>query len=574
MQDKTIMSYHVKIQFSTEKLPPLLLSHRLTFTPHYISNRKLLEESRETTMTTQDGFSMSRAVLDAYGTNSDDETLEPMILSNERGNAIGRIGKGDSVIFYNIRGEREIELTESLTEKSFDKFPVEDLDLTFATMIEYQRGLNVAVAFPPEGKIEDTLSATIAAHHLKQVKITEAEKAIHLSFFLNGKDPEPVADEERIIIPTRKDVALFDEAPEMSIEEITKATTEKIRDSRYDFIVVNFPNVDVVGHIENEAAIKLAVAAVDTKTGEVIEEALRKDMTVIVTADHGTVEKWLYPDGAIDTGHTDSPVPFIVVEKSGDIELRDRGDLTDIAPTVLDLMGIPLPPTMTGASLLKNHTPKGRKRILLLILDGWGLNKSETGNLIATSPTPVMDNLLTICPYSVLAASGSAVGLPEGTVGNSEVGHLHIGTGRKIFSDREKIGRAIADGSFFKNAAFLQAIKKAKENASALHLLGIVSFFSSHGSVDHLFALMELAKAEGIRELYIHSMLGRRGEKPESGAIYIEKIEKKCRELGLGEVVSVIGRYWSMDREENWDRIEKTYNMLVSGKGNRIAGKG
>jgi 2,3-bisphosphoglycerate-independent phosphoglycerate mutase len=525
-------------------------------------------------MMKKDGFYMSRAVLDAYRTNSDDETLEPMILSDKSGNAIGRIGEGDSVIFYNIRGEREIELTESLTESSFDRFPVKDLGLTFATMIEYQKGLNVDVAFPPEGKIEGTLSATIAAHNLRQVKITEAEKAIHLSFFMNGKDPEPVTGEERIIIPTRKDVTLFDEAPEMSIEEITKATIEKIRDSRYDFVVVNFPNVDVVGHIENETAIQRAVEVVDKKTGEVIDEALRENMTVIVTADHGTVEQWLYPDGAIDTGHTDSPVPFIVIEKSGDVELRGEGDLTDIAPTVLDLMGIAKPDAMTGKSLVKNHTRKGGKRILFLILDGWGLNESEKGNLIAASPTPVMDKLLNTCPFSVLAASGSAVGLPDGTVGNSEVGHLHIGAGRKIFSDRVKIGQAIAEGSFFKNDAFLLAIKKAKENSAALHLLGIVSFFSSHGSVDHLFALMELAKREGIKDLYIHAMLGRRGEKPESGAIYIEKIEKKCRELQLGEVVSVIGRYWSMDREENWDRIEKTYNMLVFGKGNRIVREG
>ncbi|MBN2846097.1 MAG: alkaline phosphatase family protein [Deltaproteobacteria bacterium] len=521
-------------------------------------------------MTIQDGFYMSRAVRDAYRTNSDDETLEPMILFDERGNAIGRIAEGDSVIFYNIRGEREIELTESLTDSSFDRFPVKDLGLTFATMIEYQKGLNVDVAFPPEEKITDTLSATIAAHNLKQVKITEAEKAIHLSFFLNGKDPEPVKGEERIIIPTRKDVALFDEAPEMSIEEITKATIEKVRDGRYDFIVVNFPNVDVVGHIENETAIKRAVEVVDENTGTVVYEALREDMTVIVTADHGTVEQWLYPDGAIDTGHTDSPVPFIVIEKSGGVELRGKGDLTDIAPTVLELMGIAKPDAMSGKSLLKNHTEKGGKRILFLILDGWGLNESEKGNLIAASPTPVMDKLLNTYPFSVLAASGKAVGLPEGTVGNSEVGHLHIGAGRKIFSDRVKIGQAIAEGSFSKNDAFLHAIEKAKENSASLHLLGIVSFFSSHGSVDHLFALMELAKREGIEKLFIHAMLGRRGEKPESGAIYIEKIEKKCRELQLGEVVSVIGRYWSMDREENWDRIEKTYNMLVFGKGNRI----
>jgi 2,3-bisphosphoglycerate-independent phosphoglycerate mutase len=513
---------------------------------------------------------MSRAVRDAYRTNSDDETLEPMVLIDENDTPIGRIKDADSLIFYNIRGEREIELTESLTDKRFDKFPAEKMNLTFATMIEYRKGLNVDVAFPPEEKIKDTLSATLAAYNRKQIKITEAEKAIHLGFFINGKDPEPAKGEERIIIPTRKDVALFDEAPEMSIDSITKATIEKIHDSGYDFIMVNFPNVDVVGHIENEEAIMRAVVVVDRNTGIVIEEALKEDITVIVTADHGTVEQWLYPDGAINTGHTDSPVPFIVIQKNGGIELRKEGDLTDIAPTVFDIMEIPKPSAMTGNSLIKKGARKAGKRVLFIILDGWGINENAQGNLIAASPTPVMDELMGKYPFSVLEASGKAVGLPEGTVGNSEVGHLHIGAGRRVYSDRVKIAHSIADGSFYKNEAFLHATKSAKENSAALHLLGIVSFFSSHGSVDHLFALMELAKKEGIKDLFIHAMLGRRGEKPESGAVYIKKIESKCKELQLGQVVSVIGRYWSMDREENWDRIEKTYNMLVYGRGNHI----
>ena len=139
-----------------------------------------------------------------------------------------------------------------------------------------------------------------------------------------------------------------------------------------------------------------------------------------------------------------------------------------------------------------------------------------------------------------------------GTVGNSEVGHLHIGAGRRIYSDRLKIDRAIVDGSFFSNSSFLEVIRSAGANRLPLHLMGIVSFFSSHGSVNHLFALLEMAKTEGLQEVFIHAMLGRRGEQPESGANYIDLIEKKTAELRIGRVVSVIGRYWSMDREENW----------------------
>jgi len=284
------------------------------------------------------------------------------------------------------------------------------------------------------------------------------------------------------------------------------------------------------------------------------------------------VEKWLYPDGAVDTGHTDSPVPFILISGNGSLSLRTEGELADVAPTVLDLLGIPQPTVMTGRSLIegRNAGSRSRRRLLFIILDGWGLNDRSAGNLISKSRTPVMDRLWNECARARLKAAGEAVGLPEGTVGNSEVGHLHIGAGRRVYSDRARIDRAIAEGSFFRNAAFLGAVRAARDRGRALHLMGIVSFFSSHGSVRHLFALMDLAAREGLQEVYVHAMLGRRGEQPESGANYIAMIEKKSRETGLGQVVSVIGRYWSMDREENWDRIERTYRMLVYGEGNPV----
>ncbi|MGV8059743.1 MAG: alkaline phosphatase family protein [Smithellaceae bacterium] len=518
-------------------------------------------------------FPMSEAVRQAYKEGQEDETLLPLILTNPQGNPAGRICKDDCVIFYNIRGEREIELTRSLTENNFTEFPVEpDLGLHFATMIEYQKGLNVQVAFPPEETLPDTLSDIISRHELKQAKITEAEKAVHVGFFFNGKKQKLLPGEERIVVPTRKDVALFDEAPEMSIEQIAKAAMDKIADDYCNFIVVNFPNVDVVGHIENEAAVLRAVEAVDKYAGIVIENAQKKGIPVIVTADHGTVEKWLYPDGAVDTGHTDSPVPFIMLHRNKDLTLRKEGELTDVAPTILDILGLPSSATMTGSSLISQNLTGNEpaRRLLLIILDGWGLNDNIEGNLISRASTPVMDKLMGSCPLSRLAASGEAVGLPAGTVGNSEAGHLHIGAGRKIYSDRLKIDRAIANKSFYNNNAFLTIIGKAKESGRALHLIGIVSFFSSHGSINHLFALMELAKAQGIEKLFIHSMLGRRGEMPESGAEYIKKIEEKSLSLNLGQVVSVIGRYWSMDREENWDRIEKTYRMLLYGEGVKV----
>jgi 2,3-bisphosphoglycerate-independent phosphoglycerate mutase len=521
-------------------------------------------------------YPLAEALRGAYRRGEEDETLCPLVLVDGRGRPLGRIGRCDAVIFYNIRGEREIELTRSLTEKDFKEFPVaEGMDLEFATMIQYHEGLPVRVAFPPEETVAETLSDILSTHGIRQVKITEAEKAVHVGFFLNGKKEALLPNEERLIVPTRKDVALFDEAPEMSSELITRAAIEKIHDPGCRFIFVNLPNVDVVGHIENESAILRAVECVDACTGRIVEEALGQGVSVIVSADHGTVEKWLYPDGNVDTGHTNSPVPLILIGEKPGMALRMGGELADVAPTVLSLLGLPAPAAMTGRSLIETadaSAAAGEKgaadrRVLLLILDGWGASRETCGNLIVKARTPRMDALMGAWPSTTLLASGEAVGLPPGSVGNSEAGHLHIGAGRRIYSDRVKIDRAVEDGSFFQNGAFLATIRAARQRGMALHLMGIVSFFSSHGSIQHLFALMDLARQEGIREMYIHAMLGRRGELPESGAHYVESIEKKALEIGLGKVVSVIGRYWPMDREENWDRIEKTYRMLVHGEG-------
>ncbi|MDF1515708.1 MAG: phosphoglycerate mutase (2,3-diphosphoglycerate-independent), partial [Anaerolineae bacterium] len=179
--------------------------------------------------------------------------------------------------------------------------------------------------------------------------------------------------------------------------------------------------------------------------------------------------------------------------------------------------------------------------------------------------------LLAQYPNTSLQASGPAVGMPEGTVGNSESGHSHIGAGRRILADRVRINEAIADGTFHENTAFRWAMQGAKRDGTRLHLLGIVSFYSSHGSVAHLNALLEMARREGVPEVYHHAMLGRRGEHLGSGAHYIEGLEKEMARLSTGKLVSIIGRFWSLDREGNWDRIEKTYRWLVEGRGTFIS---
>ncbi|UCE73171.1 MAG: alkaline phosphatase family protein [Methanomassiliicoccales archaeon] len=518
--------------------------------------------------------SLAEAVKDAYNQGEEDERLEPMVVVDKESSPLGRFQKDDYVIFYDIRGEREIEITRSLTEEDFDSFPVvKGVTLNFVTMIEYDKNLNAKVAYPPQEMVTDTLCHVLSDNKIKFIKIVESEKAFHLTYFFNGKSKEPLPNEKRLIVPSLR-VSKPEERPEMKIREVTQAIKNELRGRDTSIIIANLANVDVVGHTESEDAIIKAVEAVDTSLGEIVNETQKEGVTTIVTADHGTVEKWLYPDGTIDTGHTNSQVPFILIEPEIDIQrnirLRDSGELADVAPTILDILGLNRPEAMTGVSLLADNPYKHpKKRFLLLILDGWGIIDEVKGNLIHKANTPSFDFLLDKFPAMRLKASGEVVGMPKGSVGNSEVGHLHIGAGRRIPSDRLRIDNAIENGTFYENPSFLWAMHGAKKNR-ALHLLGIVSFYSSHGSMGHLKALLKMAKAQGLDKVYVHSILGRRGEKKESGARYIDEIENFTKKLNIGKVVSVIGRHWVLDREENWDRVEKAYRCLVLGDAKKV----
>jgi 2,3-bisphosphoglycerate-independent phosphoglycerate mutase len=514
---------------------------------------------------------MADAVRAAYRAGQDDEKLEPLVLVDEAGAPIGRIREGDYVIFYDLRGEREIQLTQCLTDPDFDKFPRTVTRVPFVTMIEYDRDLDVRVAFPPLGEIQDTLPQVVADHGLRQAKVVESEKSVHLTYYLNGKNEDPLPGEDHFILPSPH-VHDYGSVPELNAAGVGDAALSAIANPDYRLITINFANTDVIGHVENPEAIKKAVHTVDTQIGRVVQAAREAGVTVVITADHGSAERWYYPDGAIDTGHTDSPAPFILIgPQLKDTRLRQGGALTDVAPTVLSLLGLPKPPVMTGHSLIEDQILDEARRVVLLIADGWGARDEVEGNLIAAADTPVMDRLQAEWPTTTLQAAGPAVGMPPGTVGNSEAGHLHIGSGRRFPADRVRVDEAIADGSMRENEAFLWAMRSAKRDGTRLHLLGIISFYSSHGSVDHLKALMQLAKDEGVPEVYTHGMLGRRGERPESGAIYVDSIEQEAQRLGgVGRVVSIIGRFWSLDREQNWDRIEKTYRWLVHGQGELV----
>ncbi len=212
-----------------------------------------------------------------------------------------------------------------------------------------------------------------------------------------------------------------------------------------------------------------------------------------------------------------------------------------------------------------------KKPTVLMILDGYGLNEKTEGNAIAQAKTPVMDKLMAEYPFVPGQASGMAVGLPDGQMGNSEVGHLNMGAGRIVYQELTRITKEIQDGVFFENEELVAACKNAKENDSALHMYGLVSDGGVHSHLTHIYGLLELAKRQGLEKVYVHCFLDGRDTPPASGKGYVEQLEAKMKEIGVGEVVTVSGRYYAMDRDNRWDRVELAYKALVKGEGKAAA---
>jgi len=519
-------------------------------------------------------FPLVNAIKRAYKAGQEDEALEPIVVVDPSDNPLGRFKDGDSVIFYDIRGEREAEITRSLIDQNFTHFTInKDLKLNFVTMIEYDSSLDVKVAFPLDGEIKNTLAEVISKAGINLLKISESEKEIHVGFFMNGKSEKIFPGEKRIVVPSPQDVSSYALKPEMSAVQVTEEISSSLKNPSCRIIIANLANVDVVGHIEDKAAVLQAVEEVDLQLGKIIDSCRNLGVALVVTSDHGTVEEWFYQDGTVNTGHTKNPVPFVLADFSSEDpkcwSLKKEGELANVAPTILALLGLTKPPEMTGENLILNfpREEETERKVLLLILDGWGKREEKEGNLIAEAKTPNFDKLWSFYPHALLKASGEVVGMPAQTVGNSEAGHLHIGAGRRVLLDRVRIDKTIEDGSFFRNNSFLWAMEEAKRNNKSLHLLGIVSKYSSHGTIKHLLPLLQLAKKLEVEQVFIHSLIGRRGERPESGAVYVSKVQEMCLSLSIGEVVTVMGRFWALDREENWDRVEKAYRALVYGEG-------
>ena len=208
-----------------------------------------------------------------------------------------------------------------------------------------------------------------------------------------------------------------------------------------------------------------------------------------------------------------------------------------------------------------------KKPVLLCIMDGFGKNDSSYGNAIDSAKTPALDKIMKENPMTYIGASGMDVGLPDGQMGNSEVGHTNIGAGRVVYQELTRITKSISDGDFFKNEALLGAIENCKKNGSALHLMGLLSDGGVHSHNTHLYGLLELAKRSGLEEVYVHCFMDGRDVPPTSGKDFVVELYNKCSEIGVGKIATIIGRYYAMDRDNRWERVVKAYNAITKCEG-------
>lgn len=288
-----------------------------------------------------------QAIKDSYANEVTDEFMLPTVTDKN-----GMIKENDSVIFFNFRPDRARQITRAFVDPEFKGFERKNgfFPVNFVCMAQYDAAMpNVSVAFPPEA-LKMTLGEYLSKLGKTQLRIAETQKYAHVTFFFNGGEEKQFDGEDRILIKS-PDVETFDMKPEMSAYEVTDAVVDAINSDKYDVIILNYANCDMVGHTGIFDAAKAAVEAVDTCVGRMVDAIQAKGGVALITADHGNADKMYEPDGSAFTAHTTNPVPFIVV--GYDCELRDGGVLADIAPTILQILEVPQPEEMTGKSLIK-----------------------------------------------------------------------------------------------------------------------------------------------------------------------------------------------------------------------------
>ena len=295
-----------------------------------------------------------QAMADSYAQDVTDEFVLPTVITDEAGNPLSLVKENDSVIFFNFRPDRAREITRTFVDPDFKGFERKAFfPLYYVCMTQYDAEMpNVHVAFKPETLV-NTMGEVISKHGLKQLRIAETQKYAHVTFFFNGGEEKVYPGEDRVLIDSPK-ISTFDLKPEMSAYEVCDAACERVLSDKYDVVILNYANCDMVGHTGVfDAAVK-AVETVDECVGKLADATLKMNGVILITADHGNADKMYEDDGSPFTAHTTNPVPLIVAGYGTDFKLKEKGGrLCDLSPTMLDIMGIEKPKEMTGESLIE-----------------------------------------------------------------------------------------------------------------------------------------------------------------------------------------------------------------------------
>jgi 2,3-bisphosphoglycerate-independent phosphoglycerate mutase len=507
---------------------------------------------------------MVEKVKALYGEGHTDYWLPPLVLTGSQG-PIGRIRAGDSLIFCCRRGEREIQLTRSFVDEEFAEFPRQRLDpLTFVPLTLYHPSLaHLPVAFAPQN-VEDTLGEVISRQGHTQLRLAEEEKYAHVTYFFSGGRASPFPGEVDRRVPS------FLDDPPRSLPLLVEALEEELSKRAPSLAVVNVATGDIMGHYaELEPKVRCA-EEVDRALGTILELAQRHGYWTAITADHGLLEDHGPEGGPPNVSHTTHPVPFLLVGPRGEApSLSQEGILGDVAPTILKLLNLPQPTVMTGHSLLAESTPVA-ERVLLIVLDGWGLGEPGHVNPIELAHTSTWDKL-SRRPMARLAASGEAVGLLPGRKGNSEAGHMNLGAGRIVLQDEVRIQAAIESGKFAENSAFHQAIEDAQTRGGSLHLLGLLSEKSSHGSMDYVLELLKLARRKGCDRVFVHFITDGRSTQPGSSPDLLRRFGEEMVFIGSGVIATLVGRGFALDRGGDYQgKTQLVYRALVNGEGIKV----
>lgn len=486
----------------------------------------------------------------------------PPIVASRNGNPVGRIRPGDSVVFCCRRGEREVQLTEAFTDPAFSGFPRSRLSpLTFVPLVSYHPMFDHLPTAFPSRTVDHTLGETVSRAGLRQLRLAEREKLAHVTYFMNGRRSEPFSGESVLAVASNL------EDPLSSLPSLCESVCTSLRAQQDDLVVVNVASGDILGHSDCLETKKACAHAVDLILGDILQAARQSGYTSIITADHGLLEEHGVPEGSPNTSHTTHPVPFLFLPPEGlPPRLRESGSLADVAPTVLQSLGLESPNAMSGSTLLETESIQPGKT-LLLILDGWGLPESGHINPIELAQTPTWDALMEL-PMSSLEASGVHVGLLPGRNGNSESGHMTIGAGRRVSQDDVRIAQSIEDGSFASSPAMRQAFQDAVSRRGSMHLIAMLSRTSSHGSFEYAIELCRHASANGFERVFVHTITDGRSSKSARLPHDLEKAAQALQDAGCGKIVTLVGRGLALDRGRDYEKKTRpAYEAMVMGMG-------